>query len=226
MCNRGVTPTFVTKRASSVIEITLCSRNIFESIHGWRVNKDVQYSDHRRIEFNLKGVDGPRKAEQWALKKANWKVFQALMKDKSEDFKPHRYWTAATLDAEAKRLGLDIKTCLRVACDRTKPKQRRSQRWWSKELETQRRKVRGLHKLVLKKGPDDTIWDNYKFERNKFKSMAQKAKRESWKKFTSDIANVNEMASLTKSVFRKVASKLGHLKKPDGSFTNDGGGKS
>ena len=41
--NRGVSPTFVSQRASSVIDLTLCSRNIFESIHGWKVNKEVLF---------------------------------------------------------------------------------------------------------------------------------------------------------------------------------------
>ena len=149
--NRGVTPTFVNQRASSVIDLTLCSRNIFESIHGWKVNKEELYSDHRRIEFNLRGVVGIKKPEQWALKRANWKVFQEMMKVKSEKFKPHRYWTPITLDAESKRLTLDIRACLKTACERSKPKKR----WWSKDLETQRRRVRGLHKLVLKDRPND-----------------------------------------------------------------------
>ena len=130
-----------------------------------------------------------------------------MMKVRSEKFKPHRYWTPITLEVESKRLARDIRAGLETACERSKPKQRRSQRWWSKDLETQRRKVRGLHKLVLRDGPDDSIWDTYKTERNRFKSMVQKAKRESWKKFTSDTANVNEMASLTRSVFKKEANK-------------------
>ena len=79
--------------------------------------------------------------------------------------------------------------------------------------------MRWLHKVVLKKGPDDKIWDNYKAERKKFKAMIQRAKSESWKKFTSETSNVEEMANLMKAIFRKEVKKIGHLRKTDGSFT-------
>ena len=77
--------------------------------------------------------------------------------------------------------------------------------------------------MALKKGPDDKIWDNYKPERNKLKAMIQRAKRESWKKFTSETSNVEEMANLTKAIFGKEVKKIGHLRKPDGSLTRSWG---
>ena len=128
LCNRGVTSTFITRRASSIIDLTLCSSNIFESVRRWKVNKDDLCSDHRRIEFILEGLDCKRRADQWALKGANWQAFQAFIKAKSERFRTHRYWTPTTLDTESKWLESDIKTSLSRACKKLRPRPRRSQR--------------------------------------------------------------------------------------------------
>ena len=182
LCNRGVTSTFKTRRASSITDLTLCSSNIFESVRRWKVKKDDLCSDHRRIEFTLEGLDCKRGVDQWALKRANWRAFQAFIKAKRDRFRTHRYWTPTTLDTESKRLESDIKTSLSRACEKSRPRPRQSHRWWSSDLEAQRRLVRRLHKVTLKKGPDDKIWDNHKTERNKLKAMIQRAKRESWKK--------------------------------------------
>ena len=43
-----------------MIDITLCSSNIFESVRRWKVNKEDLCSDHRRIEFTF---GGPRLQE-------------------------------------------------------------------------------------------------------------------------------------------------------------------
>ena len=203
LSNRRVTSTFITRRASSIIDLTLCSSNIFESVRRWKVNKDNLCSDHRRIEFTLEGLDCKGGLDQWALKGANWQAFQAFIKAKSERFRTHRYWTPTTLDTESIRLESDIKTSLSGACENSRPRPRPSQRWWWSDLEAQSRLVRQLHKMALKKGPDDKIWDNYKTERNKLKAMIQRAKRESWTKFTSETSNVDEMANLMKAIFRK-----------------------
>ena len=56
-CNWGVTSTFVTRRASFIIDLTLCSSNIFESVRRCKVNKNDLCCDHRRIKFNLEGLD-------------------------------------------------------------------------------------------------------------------------------------------------------------------------
>ena len=79
LCNRGVTPTFITRRASSIIDLTLCSSNIFKSVRRWKVNKEDLCSDHRRIEFTLEGLDCKKGVDQWALKRANWQAFKAFI---------------------------------------------------------------------------------------------------------------------------------------------------
>ena len=109
-----------------------------------KVNKDDLYSNHGRIEFTFEGLECKKKVDQWALKRANWEAFQAFTRAKSEMFRTHRDWTPTTLDIESKRLVWDIKASLSRAWEKLKPKPRRSQRWWSKDLEAQRRTVRRL----------------------------------------------------------------------------------
>ena len=53
VCNQGAKPTFVTSRANSIIDLTLCSRGMVGGIKKWKVSEQHQFSDHRRILFQL-----------------------------------------------------------------------------------------------------------------------------------------------------------------------------
>ena len=75
LVNRGSVVTFKTSRASSIIDLTICSSGLINKIHDWSVNLNYQSSDHRRLEFKLKQVGLAEGKTNFALKKADWDLF-------------------------------------------------------------------------------------------------------------------------------------------------------
>ncbi|XP_063631287.1 uncharacterized protein LOC134802581 [Cydia splendana] len=51
--NVGAEPTFVNKRCSTIIDLTLASEEVSELVMGWHVSQEASCSDHRWIRFNL-----------------------------------------------------------------------------------------------------------------------------------------------------------------------------
>ena len=53
MCNIGNDPTFITKNRNEVLDITLVSEELIDSIVWWRVVDDHSFSDHRYIDLKI-----------------------------------------------------------------------------------------------------------------------------------------------------------------------------
>jgi len=51
ICNKSNDPTFIIKNRKEVIDLTLASHIIFESIQEWKVSTEHSFSDHRYIEI-------------------------------------------------------------------------------------------------------------------------------------------------------------------------------
>ena len=92
VCNQGSKFTFMTTRAKSIIDLTLCSRDMVTRIRNWKVNETHHFSDHRRITFWMNMEPTPQ-TRGWALKSADWGMFKQRMGERSGRFKPHNYWT-------------------------------------------------------------------------------------------------------------------------------------
>ena len=53
ICNIGTAPTFTNVERGEVIDITLCSTNMYHKITDWKVNTENSMSDHNMIEFKI-----------------------------------------------------------------------------------------------------------------------------------------------------------------------------
>ena len=73
LLNVGRTPTFVSSRYSSIIDVTCATKKLALAIQGWHVNTEHQFSDHRRIEFRT-----------WNFKACHWPTFQEKMEEAYE----------------------------------------------------------------------------------------------------------------------------------------------
>ena len=51
--NKGSVPTFVGARGQTVIDVTICSRNLVNLIRDWRVLDEDSLADHQYLEFWL-----------------------------------------------------------------------------------------------------------------------------------------------------------------------------
>jgi hypothetical protein len=114
LVNTGTVQTFITSRASSIIDLTICSHSLLPLISGWHVNPDYAGSDHRRIEFQLahEVVKPPCK---WDFKRTNWITFKDCLEELSSKWleDESRQDTTQGLDQDAKLLQADINKALR-----------------------------------------------------------------------------------------------------------------
>ena len=94
----------------------------------------------------------------WAFKKADWGKFSTLMGVRSSNFRPHRFWTADTLDREVRLLYNDLKSCISKVCPKIRIRQKQANPWWSDDLSKQRRAVRQLQQQVMKHRDDFPLW--------------------------------------------------------------------
>ena len=222
ICNKGSQPTFVARGSKTIIDITVCSSNMVGSINRWKVDTRDQLSDHRRITFRV-GLETQSPSKGWATKKADWVKFSKVMGNKSDNFRPHGFWTVNTLEREVRFFYEDLRASISKVCPRIKVRQHQTNHWWSSELSSMRRKVRQLQQQVMKDRENFSLWVQYKRERNNFCSSIRKAKRLAWKSFTEDATSPEAMMKVAKAVLQQRAPQVGHLRKPDGSYTQTKG---
>ena len=218
VCNKGSSPTFVGRGAGTVIDITLCTRNLYDYIGRWKVDLRDHLSYHRRIIFWL-DLETPASSWSWAFKKADWGKFFTLMGVRSSNFRPHRFWTADTLDREVRLLYNDLKSCISKVCPKIRVRQKQANPWWSDDLSKQRRAVRQLQQQVMKHRDDFPLWVQYKKARNDFCSAIRKAKKRAWRSFTEDASNTDGMMKVARATLQHRTPQVGHLKKRDGNYT-------
>ena len=222
ICNKGSQPTFVARGSKTIIDITVCSSNMVGSINRWKVDTRDQLSDHRRITFRV-GLETQSPSKGWATKKADGVKFSKVMGNKSDNFRPHGFWTVNTLEREVRFFYEDLRASISKVCPRIKVRQHQTNHWWSSELSSMRRKVRQLQQQVMKDRENFSLWVQYKRERNNFCSSIRKAKRLAWKSFTEDATSPEAMMKVAKAVLQQRAPQVGHLRKPDGSYTQTKG---
>jgi hypothetical protein len=80
IANKGCEPNFVSRNRQTVIDLTLVSRSLANSIDGWQVSQYDSLSDHRQITFHVKH-DKPACWYRRNPKATNWSVYdQELQK--------------------------------------------------------------------------------------------------------------------------------------------------
>lgn len=96
--NRGNKPTFVNAIIKECLDITLATCKISELIHSWKVTDNETFSDHRLINFNLKGHFPLRKPFR-NPRKTNWVKFRSILVQKLLNVEyQDRYLSADSLE--------------------------------------------------------------------------------------------------------------------------------
>ena len=218
VCSKGSSPTFVGRGTGTAIDITLCTRNLYDYIGRWKGDLRDHLSDHRWINFWL-DLETPASSRSWAFKKADWGNFSTLMGVRSSNFRPHRFWTADTLDREVRLLYNDLKSCISKVCPKIRVRHKQANPWWSDDLSKQKRAVRQLQQQVIKHRADFPLWVQYKKARNDFCSAIRKAKKQTWRSFAEDASNTDGMLRVARATLQHRTPQVGHLKKRDGNYT-------
>jgi ribonuclease HI len=191
----------------------MASAAMARCIEGWRVGTEDSMSDHKYIHFDL-NVSLPEPSVGRNLHKANWTRFKTHLEE-IDWGEPYR-WSPHTLELETARLYDHIKEALDASCPETALRPKRAKvRWWSKNVESLRRKMRTSYDTYRQ---SRTWYDQqiYKADRRELKKEIRKAKAQSWKHFCSDISSEKSMAKLTKVIRRTENKNLGILKDSQG----------
>ena len=202
LVNRGTAATFDSGRATSIIDITLCTRQMASRLSDWMVLEKFAFSDHKRIRFSL-AIEPPVREKTWALKLADWGEFKSILRAVSSRRKRPYYWTPDTVDREVHLLYKDTESALSKVCPKIRAGQKYTNRWWTNDLTSQRRKARRLQKKAKDNPGDPSLWEAYKRARNDLVSSIRKAKRTCWRNFTSEASSPESMTKLTKALFKK-----------------------
>ena len=76
ICNIGTEPTFSSGGREEVLDITLCSTNMYERITGWKVNTENSSSDHNMIEFSISTEETHTREEYRNIRNTRWKEYK------------------------------------------------------------------------------------------------------------------------------------------------------
>ena len=215
--NVGTTPTFVTIRASSIIDVTLVSDDMAAKITNWRVNKEYQFSDHRRLEFEL-DCNPCRKILTRNFKKGNWKLFRTILK-RNPDWSPPIRWSKSILDAEAVKLTTEIQKALDVACPlRQVDLNVTKKNWWNDDLQALKHKAKRLYRK-LHNNKSQSNYDFFHVARKQYYDAINVAKIQARQDFCNSIQDVKSLSKTSKALNQGSFNTIGLLKKTDGTFT-------
>ncbi|KAI5692217.1 hypothetical protein M8J75_011747 [Diaphorina citri] len=155
--NQGSRPTFITAVRKEILDLTLCTQHIANSIKGWKVLKETSMADHQYIYFEIEG----RCVEQISYrdpKRTNWDHFRRDLKRKLD---PVQTKLADKEDIDA--TAVKLQDCIMKAYESNNtPIVKTSNgktKWWNNNLALMRTKVRKLFRRARKYGND---WAEYK----------------------------------------------------------------
>lgn len=220
--NRGVEATFVTKNRSEVLDITLASNSISQLLKGWHVTKEDNLSDHREICFQLhcakntpKKIRNPRNTDWDLLRRAVTRGIDPL-RNMCQDLS-----TKEGLDQATEYLSNLLKTSYHDSCQEREYKAKEN-RWWNSELTRLRKESRNRLRIYLARkdtpqGP--TCHEIWVRSRNKYAKEILNAKRNSERRFFSNIEGAKSTSRVHKLLAKDPSQGPGILVKEDGSYT-------
>ena len=184
--NVGSTPTFVTVRCSSLIDISLAFGKR-DDIADWYVDEKCHtFSDHRLISMKL-GVETPI----LLIPKIDWDKFKDTIKFEQVFYST---WDKNTIENESEKIENIICDTLKK-CTRYHKAKSASDVWWSDSLFKEKQKVK---KIFFKKMRNPTVEniDRYVSAKKLYSKNIRKAKRASWQQFCENIDSPKNVAKL------------------------------
>ncbi|XP_037930262.1 uncharacterized protein LOC119664997, partial [Teleopsis dalmanni] len=213
IANKGSKPTFINAIREEVLDLTLCTRGIEESIWNWRVSDEVSLSDHQHIRFEIPSIS-EKQDKVYRPRKTNWLRYRDLVG--SENFslaRPLR--TREEIELAANHLGEVLLTSFHNSTVAGNASIRGKVPWWNSQLANKRKLVRSLFNRAKRSGS----WEQYRTALTDYNNSIRQSKRASWRSHCDSIDRLPEAARLHKALNKVKTNEVGLLKKPDGSFT-------
>lgn len=216
LCNKGESPTFVTRLRQEVLDLTLCSPRTSANLKNWHVSTEESLSDHKQILFEL-NVAKLSTQKYRNPRYTNWENYKDNLEN--TNFLPNDKIIRNTeqLDEVARNMTDGIIQTYEDNCPLKQKETDRDVDWWNNTLEELRVKTRQAWNNA--KSTDD--WESYRKILTNYNKEIRKAKRKTWKSFCESIESTPETAKLQKVLSKDHSNGLGNIRKADGSFTVD-----
>ena len=200
--NEGATPTFVTSRAQSIIDVTIANSHATRNlvISDWRVDTGPSFSDHRYVNFEL-GQRNHEEVETRNFKKGDWTLMRNILAEHEKD-RNSRVEESKNLDTCAQLLEDKIALALDEACPQRPLSHRKPNPWWTPDLEQIRTELRDLsNKLPRTREEFNSLMKTYR-------SQINMAKRQSWRDFCTKAEGTQEVMNVVKSLKPRQATGM------------------
>ncbi len=210
--NIGQHFSFFNRKAKTIIDVTMASPGLNDTVGDWKVTEEVQGSDHLLIRFTLT-ISSTNVRKKRNLFKGDWNLFQESL-DKQMPPIPD-VWSIRHLEMEAQHFEAAITTALDESHPKTKVSNNlRSFRWWSNELQELKSKVkRAFSKFRLRR--TTTSHDDLVLARRNYSKALRRARRKDWQQFCNEASDPKKVSMINKIVQHRDRISLGILRKAD-----------
>ena len=216
VCNRGNSPTFSNVIRQEVLDLTLCSMNIQDRIHGWRVLDEHMFSDHHPITFCYEFEPNSEPEGYKNIRKTHWGFFNSELQNQILHFVDHE-----NLDSKVEQINIAIKIAYDRSCPvmynkgaSTKP------HWWSSDLEKMKKTQQKLKKRYFNERTEEVRVKLNEAKHIYRKAMAT-ARKEQWENFCENMEKLSIVARIQKIMKNGKMAEIGTLKKDNGEYTTN-----
>ncbi len=198
--NEGQVDTFVTSRASSIIDVTFA--NEWLDVTDWRVDKSQSLSDHRYINYSIDTSNHRTYVTKREFKRVDWTAFKESLVEYIGD----------TLDREPRFNGIEdieawtswliegIWSELRHQCPKKRMAERSKNKWWNRACAAARHKVKLLLNEWCRDRENPVLQDKLRSAKSDYKKEIFNAKENSWKNFVESIETVQETGRIARAL--------------------------
>ena len=215
VCNIGNKVTYSSELGKSIIDITLVSSTLVDSVSQWSVSDKITFSDHKLITF-LFSSQKQDPVQTRNYEKANWHLFSSNL-EKRFDYKTPVGWSTDIIEKEVNKFNAELEMALDSACPlKTVTGKQKPNYWWTTELEVQKAKVDKHHAAWRKlssypnttKATIDEAKKNYVTLKNEYAKMITSAKANAWQKMLTDNGDIFK---LDKLIYRREQNNVSLL---------------
>lgn len=221
VANRGSVPTYFTTERQSVIDLTLCTSELFSQIVSWEVSMEVSLSDHRHILFELDERFQLNETGYRNPKATRWDLYIEELKGRLLGI-PSRYDSEEEVEMVVNRLNTAITESYEVSCPIKHRASVGKTPWWNSHVESHRKKVRKLFNKA-KRTNIQNHWEDYKSAQREYKKVIRDSQRDTWRAYCEDIIKTSSAARLSKVLTKDPGARLGAVSLPGGGFTSSAG---
>ena len=131
--NRGEEPTFITTNRREVLDITLVSESISNTIRDWKVLEECSHSDHRYITFNIDRSTVTNTEPFINRKRTNWEEFRSALAERL-DFNPPTITNIDDLEDAVMKFNSAYEAAAKIACTPVLVRGKVKPPWWDPEI--------------------------------------------------------------------------------------------